>query len=106
MPDDAPDASYSVKAPSSPRRNLRRKSKGQDFAVDHSGHWWFLEINESGQFLWIDQMLPNAGVFEDFLAFLTGVERQSFPSLRDFTFDLSTIPERTVEKPEQVTVER
>jgi hypothetical protein len=51
-------------------------------------------------------MLPNAGVFEDFLAFLTGVERQSFPSLRDFTFDLSTIPERTVEKPEQVTVER
>jgi hypothetical protein len=77
-----------------------------DFAVDHSGHWWFLEINESGQFLWIDQMLPNAGVFEDFLAFLTGVERQSFPSLRDFTFDLSTIPERTVEKPEQVTVER
>jgi hypothetical protein len=77
-----------------------------DFAVDQAGDWWFLEINESGQFLWIDQMLPDAGVFEDFLAFLTGAERQSFPSLKDFTFDLSTIPNRIAEKPEQVTVER
>jgi hypothetical protein len=24
-----------------------------DFAVDHDGQWWFLEINEQGQFLWL-----------------------------------------------------
>lgn len=42
-----------------------------DFAVDSDGKWWFLEINEEGQFLWLDQMNPAAKMQERFCAFLT-----------------------------------
>jgi len=65
-----------------------------DFAVDAEGRWWYLEINEGGQFLWLDEFNENIHLFEKFLAFLTGPEgaskaaieeRQSeFPSLRDY----------------------
>ncbi len=63
-----------------------------DFAVDEHGCWWFLEVNEAGQFLWIDQMLPEARIFEDFLVFLTGTEKKPFPPLGDFTFDPTAFP--------------
>lgn len=51
-----------------------------DFAVDGNGDWWFLEINEQGQFLWLDQFIPEAGMLQKFCAFLTGAQdcRQSF----------------------------
>ena len=65
-----------------------------DFAIDADGRWWFLEINEEGQFLWLDEFNPEMRVQEKFLAFLTlpeGASReqieeraQSFPSWRDF----------------------
>jgi glutathione synthase/RimK-type ligase-like ATP-grasp enzyme len=42
-----------------------------DFAVDREGRWWFLEVNESGQFLWLDEFNRNLHVQEKFLAFLT-----------------------------------
>ena len=42
-----------------------------DFAVDEDGRWWFLEINEEGQFLWLDEFNPAFRVQEKFLAFLT-----------------------------------
>lgn len=42
-----------------------------DFAVDRQGRWWFLEINEEGQFLWLDEFDPDAHIQEKFLAFLT-----------------------------------
>jgi hypothetical protein len=42
-----------------------------DFAVDRNGDWWFLEINEQGQFLWVDHFLPQAGLQQKFCAFLT-----------------------------------
>ena len=42
-----------------------------DFAVDKEGRWWFLEINEEGQFLWLDDFNPSARIQEKFLAFLT-----------------------------------
>ncbi len=42
-----------------------------DFAVDGDGKWWFLEINEEGQFLWLDGFASGAGIQEKFLAFLT-----------------------------------
>lgn len=42
-----------------------------DFAVDREGRWWFLEINEEGQFLWLDEFSSAARMQEKFLAFLT-----------------------------------
>jgi len=42
-----------------------------DFAVDREGRWWFLEINEEGQFLWLDEFSPTVRMQEKFLAFLT-----------------------------------
>jgi len=42
-----------------------------DFAVDCNGEWWFLEINEQGQFLWLDNFCPQTQLLEKFCAFLT-----------------------------------
>jgi hypothetical protein len=64
-----------------------------DFAVDSGGEWWFLEINEQGQFLWLDDFCPQAGLLEKFCAFLTAPqgstrtleERQGlFPSIAEY----------------------
>ncbi|HEY6308199.1 MAG TPA: hypothetical protein VI488_17270 [Candidatus Angelobacter sp.] len=65
-----------------------------DFAVDGQGQWWFLEVNEGGQFLWLDDFNPGIHLQEKFLAFLTAPEgssretleqRQSqFPSWKDY----------------------
>lgn len=65
-----------------------------DFAIDADGRWWFLEINEEGQFLWLDEFNPDLKVQQKFLAFLTSPagssrhvieERQSlFPGWKDF----------------------
>jgi len=64
-----------------------------DFAVDEKGQWWFLEINEQGQFLWLDEFNHKPDIMGKFLAFLTAPdssqqsieERQSlFPSLKDY----------------------
>ena len=76
-----------------------------DFAIDEHGCWWFLEVNEAGQFLWIDQMLPEARIFEDFLAFLTATKRESFPPLRDFTFDATAFPSLPAEEVPFTTTE-
>lgn len=64
-----------------------------DFAVDRNGAWWFLEINEQGQFLWLDRFKPEAAILQKFCAFLTAPpgstqsleERQElFPSLAEY----------------------
>jgi hypothetical protein len=65
-----------------------------DFAVDRNGEWWFLEINEQGQFLWLDDFCPQAGLLQKFCAFLAAQhgaqpmrdeERQDlFPSLAEY----------------------
>jgi glutathione synthase/RimK-type ligase-like ATP-grasp enzyme len=64
-----------------------------DFAIDEKGQWWFLEINEQGQFLWLDEFNRTPDIMGKFLAFLTAPdssrhsieERQSlFPSLKDY----------------------
>jgi|GEM_PF-7089797 len=54
--------------------------------VEKKGAGQFLEVNETGQFLWIDQVVPDAGLLQDFLSFLTGNIREAFPPLSDFTF--------------------
>src|SRR5258707_10692819 len=64
-----------------------------DFAVDKDGQWWFLEINEQGQFLWLDQFNPQARILEKFCAFITAPEGSAqqleermalFPPIPDF----------------------
>lgn len=64
-----------------------------DFAVDMEGRWWFLEINEEGQFLWLDLKNPAARTLERFCAFLTlpegsteSLEQRAglFPTFADF----------------------
>jgi glutathione synthase/RimK-type ligase-like ATP-grasp enzyme len=65
-----------------------------DFAVDAEGRWWFLEVNEEGQFLWLDTFNPAFRVQEKFLAFLTlpegstrkDIEKKQidFPSWEDY----------------------
>jgi glutathione synthase/RimK-type ligase-like ATP-grasp enzyme len=66
-----------------------------DFAVDRSDKWWFLEVNEEGQFLWLDDLNPAGRILEKFLAFLTLPESSSrqtiqereahFPSWKDYS---------------------
>ncbi|MGO9168684.1 MAG: hypothetical protein ACLP56_17605, partial [Candidatus Sulfotelmatobacter sp.] len=80
-----------------------------DFAVDATGKWWFLEVNEEGQFLWLDEFNPAAGIQEKFLAFLTlpegsskeAIERRQllFPSWKDYC----KAPARELVAPEQNT---
>ena len=64
-----------------------------DFAVDRHGQWWFLEVNEEGQFLWLEQYNPQAALLQKFCAFLTADEddtgsleqrQELFPSLLDY----------------------
>ena len=65
-----------------------------DFAIDQQDRWWFLEVNEGGQFLWLDAFNPNLHVQEKFLAFLTLPEgspgeaieqaQSRFPSWQDY----------------------
>jgi hypothetical protein len=64
-----------------------------DFAVDRKGEWWFLEINEQGQFLWLDDFCPGSRLLEKFCAFLTAQqgsrqkleEREGlFPSIAEY----------------------
>jgi len=50
-----------------------------DFAVDMDGNWWFLEINEQGQFLWLDQFNPKVKTQEKFCAFITAPEGSTQP---------------------------
>lgn len=78
-----------------------------DFAVDQAGQWWFLEVNEQGQFLWLEEFNPTARLMQRFMAFLTAransrefiEERMSlFPALEDY---LQVIPKQQVRRQEK-----
>ncbi|HLJ90607.1 MAG TPA: hypothetical protein VKZ53_27615 [Candidatus Angelobacter sp.] len=70
-----------------------------DFAVDANGAWWFLEINEQGQFLWLDQFHPAARLQQKFCSFLTSPKssRESLEA-RDHLFPSLHEYERSAEK--------
>lgn len=64
-----------------------------DFGVDAQGQWWFLEINEQGQFLWLDQFNRSVKIMGKFCAFITAPEGSTapledredlFPSLQEY----------------------
>ncbi len=89
-----------------------------DFAVDGDGQWWFLEVNEGGQFLWLDAFNCNLHVQEKFLAFLTSPEGSSrqtieerrllFPSWKDYLDSPAKdqqVPEESVADPAFVSIE-
>jgi hypothetical protein len=73
-----------------------------DFAVDKDGQWWFLEINEQGQFLWLDQFNARAKTLEKFCSFITVPEGSTqpleqreglFPSFSDYIKVYRSLPE-------------
>lgn len=73
-----------------------------DFAVDNHGQWWFLEINEQGQFLWLDQFTSQARTLEKFCAFITAPEGSTeplekreglFPSFSEYISYYRSLPE-------------
>lgn len=41
-----------------------------DFIVDEGGHCWFLELNQQGQFLWVEEQCPDAPMLDAFIDFL------------------------------------
>lgn len=65
-----------------------------DFAIDNQDRWWFLEVNEGGQFLWLDAANADLHLQEKFLAFLTApagsspqmleARQSEFPSWSDY----------------------
>lgn len=45
-----------------------------DMSVDEDGRWWFLEVNQAGQFLWIDDLCLDDGLYRPMLEFLSARE--------------------------------
>lgn len=43
-----------------------------DFIFSTDGQWYFIEINEAGQFLWIEQFNPEISLLKPFCDFLVG----------------------------------
>lgn len=62
-----------------------------DFIVTPGGEYIFLEVNEMGQFLWIEQILPELKLLNKFCDFLlsnekkTGFKDQKIISLKEIT---------------------
>ncbi len=90
-----------------------------DFAVDHDGNWWFFEVNEQGQFLWLDEFAAELHLQEKFLGFLTSPEGAGqddiearatlFPSWKDYlefsTARVEAADQRTDAIPEFMSIE-
>jgi glutathione synthase/RimK-type ligase-like ATP-grasp enzyme len=81
-----------------------------DFGVDAQGQWWFLEVNEQGQFLWLDQFNRECKLMEKFCAFITAPEGSTaplearedlFPSLAEYEDLLKNEKVPPVNKPRQ-----
>jgi hypothetical protein len=51
-----------------------------DLVVDADGDCYFLEVNEMGQFLWVEQFCPEERYLEAFLSFLCGLAGQTGPA--------------------------
>ena len=66
-------------------RSLGLRFGAADFIVTPQGEYVFLEVNQMGQFLWIDKLLPEAKLLAHFCAFLTCTE--NYYSGASETFD-------------------
>lgn len=47
-----------------------------DVAVTHDGEYYFFEINEMGQFLWIEDMRPDVTILDAFCGFLASADAE------------------------------
>ena len=44
-----------------------------DFIVTPDGEYYFLEVNEQGQFLWIEEVNPDIKMLQPFCEFITSI---------------------------------
>lgn len=68
-----------------------------DFAITPAGEWVFFECNESGQFLYLEALVPEMGVLDAFcrwFAGLAGKRSETGPLLKLADFDRSGDPLR------------
>ena len=47
-----------------------------DFVVDKKGEYWFLEVNQQGQFLWVEAGCPEIPMLDAFVSFVTDDKTQ------------------------------
>jgi glutathione synthase/RimK-type ligase-like ATP-grasp enzyme len=59
-----------------------------DLILGKDGGWYFLEVNEMGQFLWVENMLPEARYLEAFVRFLL---REAGAGEMPFGFELAAV---------------
>lgn len=62
-----------------------------DFIVTGSGEYVFLEVNEMGQFLWIEELLPELKLLNAFCDFILSAANQSTTSLYKPLLNLSDV---------------
>jgi glutathione synthase/RimK-type ligase-like ATP-grasp enzyme len=65
-----------------------------DFIVTHDNEYYFLEVNEQGQFLWIEEINPDIPMLDTFTEFLlhqdrkfSGINRHKSVRMGDFIAD-------------------
>lgn len=66
--------------------HMNIQSGAFDFAVDTDGNWTFLECNEAGQFLFVEDILPQNKVLASFCAWIAGLCGHPLETIPTFTF--------------------
>jgi glutathione synthase/RimK-type ligase-like ATP-grasp enzyme len=66
---------------------MNLKTASFDFIVDYDGRWVFLELNQSGQFLFLEELCPEIPVLSNFCKFLCQTDnhadsRQQFAEIK------------------------
>lgn len=59
-----------------------------DFVIDTDNKWWFLECNESGQFLFVEYFLPETRLLDKFCRFVKSLS-QSDNENEDKQYEIS-----------------
>ncbi|WP_431265784.1 MvdC/MvdD family ATP grasp protein [Roseateles chitinivorans] len=76
---------HPIKMPNSVQNSCLRLMKSLgivtgsfDFAVTKSGEWVFFEVNEQGQFLWMEEVSPETTVLDMFVNFIESPDPEGF----------------------------
>lgn len=74
-----------------------------DFIVTHDNDYYFLEVNEQGQFLWIEEINPDIAILDTFTEFLlhqdrrfSGMKRHKSTRLGDFIAEAESMKKETI----------